>query len=160
MQVLYRRLAGQHGLTPDRVPFLEIGQRLRLESGQAKTDGSIPAGSVLVDGVEIGGVDEAVLRDRRRLAGDGIVIVSVAMERATGEILSEPEVIARGVAAEQRAKPALSAAGEAVDRALRRLDPAELDVAFVHDRVREVTLSVLRQQASIRPLVLPVVVEV
>jgi ribonuclease J len=160
MQVLYRRLAGEHGLKPDRVPFLEIGQRLRLENGQIKLDGSIPAGSVLVDGLEIGGIDEAVLRDRRRLAGDGIVIVSVAMERATGEILSEPEVIARGVAAEQRAKPALEAAGEAVDRALRRLDPAELDVAFVHDRVREVTLSVLRQQANIRPLVLPVVVEV
>jgi len=160
MQVLYRRLAGEHGLKADRVPFLEIGQRLRLENGQAKTDGSIPAGSVLVDGLEIGGVDEAVLRDRRRLAGDGIVIVSVAMERSTGEILSEPEMIARGVAAEQRAKPALDAACEAVDRALRRLDPAELDVAFVHDRVREVALSVLRQQANIRPLVLPVVVEV
>jgi ribonuclease J len=160
MQVLYRRLAGQHGLPPDRVPFLEIGQRLRLESGQAKSDGSIPAGSILVDGVDIGGVDEAVLRDRRRLAGDGVVIVSVAMDRQTGEILGEPEMIARGVAAEARAKPALGAACEAVDRALRRLDPSEVDVAFVHDRVREVTLSVLRQQASIRPLVLPVVVEV
>src|SRR5439155_6158345 len=58
MQVLYRRLAGEHGLKPDRVPFLEIGQRLRLENGQIKADGSIPAGSVLVDGIDIGGVDE------------------------------------------------------------------------------------------------------
>jgi hypothetical protein len=82
------------------------------------------------------------------------------MDRQTGEILGEPELLARGVAAEARAKPALAAACEAVDRALRRLDPAEVDVAFVHDRLREVTLSVLRQQASIRPLVLPVVVEV
>lgn len=160
MQVLYRRLAAEHGLKDGRVPFLEIGQRLKLENGGAKLDGSVPAGSILVDGIDIGGVDEAVLRDRRRLADDGVVIVSVTMARDTGEILAEPDVTARGVAAEDRVRPALAAAGEAVERALRRLDPAELDVAFVHNRVHEVALSVLRQQANLRPLVLPVVTEV
>lgn len=160
MQVLYRRLAAEHGLKKEQVPFLEIGQRLRLDRARATLDGSIPSGSVLVDGLEIGGVDDAVLRDRRHLAGDGVVIVSIAMDRQTGEILSDPEFVARGVAAEQRVKPALDAACEAVDRSLRKLDPAELDAAFVRQRVHEVTLSVLRQQVGLRPLVLPVVVEV
>jgi ribonuclease J len=160
MQVLYRRLAAEHGLPKDRVPFLEIGQRLRIEDGRLRIDGSVPAGSVLVDGLEIGGIDEAVLRDRRRLAGDGVVIVSVAMDRQTGEILAEPEMVARGVAAEERLQSALSAACEAVDRALRRVDPSELDVGFVNNRIHEVALSVLRQQGNIRPLVLPVVIEV
>src|SRR5438045_3249940 len=53
MQVLYRRLAAEHGLPADRVPFLEIGQRLRIEDGRIRLDGSVPAGSVLVDGLEI-----------------------------------------------------------------------------------------------------------
>ncbi|HZR01305.1 MAG TPA: ribonuclease J [Chloroflexota bacterium] len=160
MQVLYRRLAAEHGLDAEHVPFLEIGQSLKLEKGTAKVDGWIPSGSVLVDGVEIGGVDEAVLRDRKQLAADGVVIVSVTMARDTGEILGEPEIAARGVAAEGRVREALDAACHAVDRALRKLDPAELDVGFVHTRVHEVTLSVLRQQANLRPLVLPVVAEV
>ena len=160
MQVLYRRLAIEHGLKPDQRALPGDRPAARLEDGKVKLDGSIPAGSVLVDGLEIGGVDEAVLRDRQHLAGDGVVIVSVTMDRQTGEILVEPEIIARGVADEQRAKPALDAACQAVERALRRLDPAELDVGFVHDRMHEVTLSVLRQQAGMRPLVLPVVVEI
>jgi ribonuclease J len=160
MQVLYRRLGAEHGLDADHVPFLEIGQSLRIEDGRAKVDGWVPSGSVLVDGLEIGGVDEAVLRDRKHLAEDGVVIVSVTMARDTGEILSSPEIMARGVAAQERAKGALDAACQAVDRALRKLDPAEVDVTFVHDRVREVTLSVLRQQAGLRPLVLPVVAEI
>ena len=160
MQVLYRRVAVENGLAADHVPFLEIGQTLRLDKNSAKIDGSIPAGSILVDGVEIGGVDEAVLRDRKHLAADGVVIVSVAMARNTGEILAPTEIVARGVAAESRVASSLDAACQAVDRALRRLDPAELDVAFVQNRVHEVTLSVLRQQANLRPLILPVISEV
>ncbi|TAK26006.1 MAG: ribonuclease J [Chloroflexota bacterium] len=160
MQVLYRRLAIENGVAPKNVPFLEIGRRLRLKGGKAELDDSVPAGSILVDGLEIGGIDEAVLRDRKHLAEDGIVIVSIAMARDTGEILRPPEIIARGVAAESRVAPALEAACQAVERALRRLDPAELDVSFVQNRVHEVALSVLRQQSGLRPLVLPVVAEV
>ena len=160
MQVLYRRVAGENGVPPERVPFMEIGQRLRLENGELKLDGSIPAGSVLVDGLEIGGVDEAVLRDRNRLAADGVVIVSVVLARDTGELIGEPEIVARGVAAAERAAPALEAACQAIDRALRKLDPAEVDTAYVHQRIHEITLSVLQQQAGVRPLVLPVIAEV
>ena len=160
MQVLYKRVAIENGVKPGNVLFLEIGRSLEMAGGKAKLNGVIPSGSVLVDGLEIGGVDEAVLRDRKHLAADGVVIVSVTMDRQTGEILSSPEIIARGVADERRVAPALETACQAVDRALRRLDPAELDVAFVQSRMHEVTLSVLRQQAGLRPLVLPLVAEI
>jgi ribonuclease J len=160
MQVLYRRLAGEHGLDAEHVPFMDIGQTLRLDKAKVAIDGWLPSGSVLVDGLEIGGVDEAVLRDRQHLAADGVVIVSITMARDTGELLAPPEIVARGVAAEQRAKGALDAACEAVERALTKLDRAEVDMAFIHNRIHQVTLSVLRQQASLRPLVLPVVAEI
>ncbi len=160
MQVLYRRLAIENGVAPEKVRFLDIGRSVRFDREGATDDGTIPAGSVLVDGVEIGGVDDTVLRDRRHLSGDGIVIVSVAMARDTGEILRAPEVIARGVAAESHVATALDAVGQAVDRALRDLDPSELDVSFVHGRVQDVARAVFRQSSGPRPLILPVVVEV
>jgi ribonuclease J len=105
-------------------------------------------------------VDDAVLRDRKMLAADGVVIVSITMDRASGELLSSPEIMAKGVAQERRVQPALDAACQAVERALRKLDRSELDVALVRERMHEVTLSVIRQQAGLRPLVLPVVAEI
>jgi hypothetical protein len=62
------------------------------------------------------------------------------------------------VTAEERAQPALAAAGDAIERALGRLEPAEVDLAFVHQRILEVARSVLRQRAGIRPLVLPAII--
>jgi ribonuclease J len=160
MQVLYKRVAIENGVAPENVIFLEIGRTLKIEGRKAKLDGSIPSGSVLVDGLEIGGVDDAVLRDRKMLAADGVVIVSITMDRASGELLSSPEIMAKGVAQEGRVKPALDAACQAVERALSKMDRSELDVALLRERMREVTLSVIRQQAGLRPLVLPVVAEI
>jgi ribonuclease J len=160
MQVLYKRVAIEAGVPAENVLFLEIGRSLKIEDRKLKLEGSIPAGSVLVDGLEIGGVDDAVLRDRKMLAADGVVIVSITMDRATGEILSSPEIMAKGVAQERRVQPALDAACQAVERALRKLDRSELDGALVRERMHEVTLSVIRQQAGLRPLVLPVVAEI
>jgi ribonuclease J len=160
MMVLYQRLAASRGVPAERVIFPEIGGRLVIAGGRIERDGHVPAGDVLVDGLEIGGIDEAVLRDRRHLAEDGVVIISVAVAGESGELLTSPEVVARGVAQREMAGPVLEAARAAVERALRRLEPNETDTSYLERRIREVARSVIRQQSGRRPLVLPIVTEV
>ena len=157
---LYAELAREEGVPADHVFITEIGDVVELGPEGAAVNGTIPSGSVLVDGLTVGGVTRVVLRDRRRLAADGIVIASVAVDRETGELLGGPDVVSRGFAA-PRDGEILEEAREVLERALAQAFHDEPpDYGFLVGKIREVLGSYLYEQARQRPMILPVVTEV
>ncbi|MDK2971165.1 MAG: ribonuclease [Candidatus Sumerlaeota bacterium] len=89
-------LAREQGMRDEEAFLLENGDCLELTRNSARVLGQIPHGRVLVDGKGIGDVDEIVLRDRRYLAEDGMVVIILGVDHESGEILSGPEIVARG----------------------------------------------------------------
>src|SRR5438445_12856496 len=93
---LFRELAAECGIPRENVFLTEIGDVVAFGEAGAQREEPISSGSVLVDGLTIGEVTNVVLRDRRRLAADGVLFVSVTLDRETGELLSGPDFVSRG----------------------------------------------------------------
>ncbi|MHB1414630.1 MAG: ribonuclease J [Chloroflexota bacterium] len=161
--ILYQDLAISEGIPAERVVLPEIGDVLAFtESAAGKVD-TVPAGSVLVDGLTVGGVTKAVLRERGRLAEDGVLIASVVIDRETGELLGGPDLIARGFM-EAIEDHLLDEARDQLVLALRKSShpnghPMEADYGFIVRKVHDTLAKFIYQQTRRRPMVLPVVTE-
>ncbi|HUX87300.1 MAG TPA: ribonuclease J [Chloroflexota bacterium] len=155
----YKELALEVGLPQDRIVFAEVGDVVRVTPEGVRHDGKVNAGSVLVDGLTVGGVTQVVLRDRRHLAEDGIVIAAVAVDRETGELLSGPDVTARGFIA-PGASSVLEQGAVKVKQSLERRPSGEVEYGFLAGKIKEVLGSLIFRQTRLRPMILPVVTEV
>ncbi len=89
-------LAEKMGIPKENIFMLDIGQVLELDSKSAKLGGTVPSGKILVDGLGVGDVGNIVLRDRKHLAQDGLIVIVVTISAQTKEILSGPDIISRG----------------------------------------------------------------
>jgi ribonuclease J len=94
--VHYRDLALETGLPSDRIVLADVGDVVEVGPERVAIAGRVAAGSVLVDGLTVGGVDHAVLRDRRHLATEGVIVAAVTLDRETGDVIEGPELTARG----------------------------------------------------------------
>ena len=125
----------------------------------AAVAGRAPAAAVYVDGLGIGDVDHVVLRDRRHLANDGMVVVVVAVDKQTGKVIDLPDVLSRGFVE-------ASEAGELMDRvrdvAMQSLDGADhrAEWPVINAKVKDTVAKFLYDETRRRPMVLPVAVEV
>ncbi len=157
----HAELARATGMADENIFMMENGDILELGASGASITGKVQAGMILVDGFAMGDFRDLVLRDRRHLASDGLVMVVVARSAQDGKVMGEPEIIFRGIAHADDPEE-LSAAAKKVVTEL--LESAELrhigDVGLVKSRVHDVLQKYLRQEANRRPMVLPVVVEV
>jgi ribonuclease J len=106
----------------------------------------------------VGKVNSVVLRDRRALAADGLVIASVVVERSSGRPVATPEIIARGLP--QESDDLLTGAQERVMRVLQRLRRGEVEYRLLGDLIKESIGTFIQQQIGLRPMVLPVITEV
>jgi len=157
----HRALAMELGMESDEVICIETGDCLRLTREEAKVIGKFPHGRVLVDGKGIGDVGEVVLRDRRHLAEDGMVIVTVAIDHETGELVSGPDIISRGFVYEEESKEMLDEARRLVVAAIE----AESASSREDPQVMQATLKkelrkFFKQKTERFPVILPVVLEV
>ena len=84
------------GMKKDNIFIMDIGQVLEIDSKEAKIKGTVPSGKILIDGLSIGDVGKIVLRDRKHLSEDGMIIVVMTIEKETGDIITGPEIISRG----------------------------------------------------------------
>jgi len=146
-----------------RVPevfALADGDAIVLEGGKARVERQVvEAGYVYLDGSEVGDVRGTVLRDRRHLADEGIVIVTVGVKLHTAELIYGPVVDSHGLSADPGA--VLGKAAEAVKKALTvAFRKGECDIADVQQAVRNTTRRVIREEIARKPVVLPVVMEV
>jgi ribonuclease J len=146
-----------------RVPevfALADGDAIVLENGKARVERqAVEAGYVYLDGSEFGDVGGTVLRHRRHLADEGVVIVTVGVKLHTAELIYGPVLDSHGLITEPG--PVLAKAGEAVKKALvDTFKKSECDIADIQQAVRNAVRRVIREEISRKPVVLPVVMEV
>ena len=159
---LLRELAVESGMPRQNVFLTEIGDVVAFSAEGAQRGERIQSGSVLVDGLTIGEVTNVVLRDRRRLAADGVLFVSVTLDRETGELLSGPDFVSRGFLQidSEETDGLFEEARERVAAALEGDTARQPDVGYLVGKVRDTLNSFVYERTRRRPMILPLVTEV
>jgi ribonuclease J len=157
----HARLAELTGIPHEQVFVSEDGDVLELERGKLRRAGQVRSGMVFVDGLGVGDVGDAVLRDRRRLGGEGFVHVLVTIEAQTGKVLAGPDIVTRGFVYEPESADLIE---EARARVLASLAHAAAegvsDPTILKQRMREAASSLFRERTQRRPVIIPTVMEV
>ena len=139
---------------------LENGDRLCFDATGAWQADPFPTGRVLIDSTRTGEVVDEVLRDRRRLAGDGVVVLVLVVDQQAGVVVGEPTVITRGVVTEPRTEELPSEIQDIVGDVVQSASREELaDYGVVQERIRVELQRFFRKRSGHRPLVIPVVME-
>ena len=147
------------GIPDNHVFVLTDGDVLELDERGARVAGRVPADYVYVDGLGVGDIDHLVLRDRHHLATDGMVVVILAIEKNTGRLVGQPEVVSRGFVDIEESEELLEQTKDMVIAALEGADHiAEWGV--VNTKVKDAIAQFLYNETHRRPMVLPVSVEV
>ena len=140
------------------VEVLEDGDRITLDGRKTLVDRrAVPAGYVYLDGMSIGDVQSAVLRDRSHLADDGVVVVTVGIDHDTGEILYGPDMDSHGLMDDPTA--VLEKAAEAVRSAIAEHETGRTDMSDLQKQVRQTAGKLIREETARRPVIVPVVME-
>ena len=156
----HSRLAVAMGVPQDNVLLAEDGDVVELGDDGLDFAGVVPAGYLYVDGI-VGDVGHGVLRDRRVLAEEGVVIVVVTVDARSGEVLTGPEIITRGWVYEREAEGLLGEARLAVVGSLERsADEGTTDVETLKRHVRSALGRFVNERTRRRPMIVPVVMEV
>jgi ribonuclease J len=148
---------------PQRAEVLtpQTGDILRFNGAGALIADRAPTGRVLIDGTRVGEVDDEVLRDRRHLAADGLVVAVVSINRQTGIVEGTPELIARGFVTDTDSDDVLGEAARLTSTVIADASVEErTDPGLMNEKVRVEIRRFLRKRTGRRPMVLPVVMEI
>ena len=157
--VRHLQLAREVGVPGDGCHLLEDGDVLELGPAGAERPGRVPAGRVFVDGKGIGEVGDVVLRDRRHLSEDGLVLAVLAIAQQSGDIVAGPDLVSRGVVADEAIPEVFEGARSEVLVALDMINPeSRTDPAEVKEEVRK-ALRRYFKRLDRRPVILPFVLE-
>ncbi|MFO8089332.1 MAG: ribonuclease J, partial [Desulfatiglandaceae bacterium] len=159
--VKHTELAMTMGLSKDRAILAENGDILKLEKGFVSKQGRVETGRVLVDGKGIGDIGEIVLRDRRKLSGEGMVIVFLAVDADTGDILYGPELISKGFIFPATESFILEEAKCIILEVLDELDhPAPVEVQEVSLQIQRNLKHFFHRVINRFPMILPVIIPI
>lgn len=157
----HSELAIATGVDPENIFILDIGDILEFQGGMAHVGGKVTAGAILIDGLGVGDVGNIVLRDRKLLSQDGILVVVVTLSKQTGQILSGPDIISRGFVYVRESEELLEEANRVVSTTLQKLMTDNIsDWSGLKTGVRDALSRFLYEQTRRRPMVLPIIMEV
>ena len=157
---LHAKLAQSIGVPKGNTFVLEDGDILELDSQAAKITGKTASGNVYVDGLSVGDIGSVVLRDRRMLSKDGIVMVIIAVNQQTGKIVGRPDIVSRGFVDTTESKEMLDESCDLVVRALDHGGAHPADWGFINTKVRDTLNKFYYQQTRRHPMVFPFMVKV
>lgn len=159
--VLHKRLAEEMGIPEQNSFVLSNGSVLELDSESAKITGNVQAGQVLVDGLGVGDVGNIVLRDRKHLAQDGLIIIVTTIDNEKREIASKPDVISRGFVyvreAEQLIEGIKQVSTEAVETSLARHN---VDWSMMKNNIKSSVAKYIYDRTKRNPMILPIIEEI
>ena len=147
--------------SPVQVITAENGDVVRFDAAGARTVDKTQVGRVLIDGTRVGEVDDEVLRDRRHISTDGLVVPVVAINARSGVIEGVPELVARGFVSDEGTADVLSEGATVVANTIAACSVEERgDPGLMKDRIRVELRRFLKKRTGRRPMVLPVVMEI
>lgn len=158
MLAAHAKLAREAGVPDERIILADNGSVVELARGGARLVDQVEAGITFVDGLRVGDIQDVALRDRRRLADDGVLIVVTTLASSDGGDIAPPELIARGFAESDELLDELRTEADRVVRELatQHVNEIKLLQEHIHDAIGQVVYDRTRR----RPMILPVVIEV
>ncbi|MCR5834099.1 MAG: ribonuclease J [Selenomonadaceae bacterium] len=157
----HAKLAEEMGMNRENILVGENGSVIELTRDSAKIAGRVNAGVIMVDGLGVGDVGNIVLRDRRQLSQDGILIVVVTMNRASGKVVSGPDIVSRGFVYVRESEQLMDDARNRVFQVLKRCKEEQItDWMTIKANIRDMLAQFLFEQTRRRPMILPIIVEV
>ncbi|MBF7082396.1 ribonuclease J [Desulfallas sp. Bu1-1] len=161
MLIKHAQLARDMGIPESNIFVAENGQVLELSRRSGRFAGRVTAGRVLVDGLGVGDVGNIVLRDRRQLAQDGILIVVVTISRDSGLIISGPDIVSRGFVYVRESEELMEEAKEKVKVALEKCSAKKMsEWSSIKSLVRDDLSKFLYEKTRRRPMILPIIMEI
>lgn len=155
--VAHAKLARTMGIAHDHVWVCEDGHQVELDDRGLRAVGKVPAGYLFVDGT-IGDVGNGVLRDRRVLAEEGVVVVIVTVDVESGALITKPEIVTRGWVYEAEAEHLLAECANAVEKAIGEVKDTS-DVEALQRAARRGAGRFVNKETKRRPMIVPVVIE-
>lgn len=157
----HANIAKKVGVNPKNIFITEIGKVIEFSAAGAKINGTVPSGKVLIDGLGVGDVGNIVLRDRKHLAEDGIIIVVVTLSKHDGGILCGPDVISRGFVYVRESEDLMEEAKLVARDALNKcFDKKTMDWASLKSGLKTSMSEFLYVKTKRKPMILPVIMEV
>lgn len=154
----HANLAQTLGMDKENIVIMEIGQVLEINDSSARINGTVPSGRVLVDGLGIGDVGNAVLRDRKHLSEDGLIIVVVTIQKETGNVITGPDVISRGFVYVREAEVFMDEVKQVCREAVLKCEGKNW--SSKKGVIKDTLKDFIYQKTKRKPMILPIFMEI
>lgn len=155
------KIAEELGYTSDAIKILSSGDVLALDEESADIIGQVPAGNVMVGGLGVGDVGNIVIRDRQKLAEDGIIIVVMTLDRESGQVLAGPDIVSRGFVYVRNSESLMDEAQGILQNTMDRLmDRGVTDWGKIKNEVKDSLGDFVWKETKRRPMIMPIIMEV
>ena len=155
------KLAMELGMEKDKVFILSSGDVLEINNEEAKVTGKVQTGAIFVDGIGVGDVGTIVLRDRQQLSEEGMMIVVLALDQATGELMAGPDIVSRGFVYVRESEELMEEATELMrEVVLDLLDKGITDWGKIKSSIKDSLGEYVWRKTKRRPMIIPIIQEV
>ena len=153
--------AKKMGIPPENIFLLSNGRVLELNKKEAKLTTTVPSGKILVDGLGVGDVGNIVLRDRQHLSQDGLIVIVMTMDGATGEIVSGPDVVSRGFVYVRESENLMEDVKKVIREEVRLFESQGIrDWTTIKSTLKDNLRDYIFQKTKRNPMILPIIMEV
>ena len=157
----HKNLAISMGMDKNDIFVMKLGEVLEVNKNEAKVTGTVPVGQIMVDGLGVGDVGNIVLRDRKHLSQDGLMVVVVSMDREMGTIVSGPDIISRGFVYVREAENLMDEARACVLDALLKCEEKNVTSwNYIKGVIKDTLKNYIWQKTKRSPMILPIIMEV
>ena len=157
---LHARLGEEIGMPASSIFVLEDGDILELNAQNAKVSGKVGSGNVYVDGLSVGDAGGVVLRTRRMLSRDGIVVVIIAVNRQSGKLVGRPDIVTRGFVDTRESRDMMNESRELLAKTLDHGSGRVAEWGFINTKVKDTLEKFYYKKTKRRPMILPFMVKV
>ncbi len=157
----HAKLAMELGIKEENIIIAQTGDVVEVNSKAAQINGTVPSGNILVDGLGVGDVGNIVLRDRKHLSENGLIIVVITMDKSTGEIISGPDIISRGFVYVRENVDLIEESRENVKMSLSKCrESGTKDWGTIKNMIKDDLNSFIYDKIQRSPMILPIIMEV